>query len=182
MMLNHIPIKLLTGKSKLLPVFFIIKIVGYSRIVARDYALKYALGRNKNFYDFSRIGGDCTNFVSQCIFAGTGKMDYSKDGWFYVNLDKRTPSWTGVEELASYLLHNNHVVVKAKEIAMEDIQTGDVIQLKRDGRFYHSLFVTKVDYPVLSMADIFVSCHSADRLNARLNSFMFEQAKFLKVY
>ena len=39
----------------------------YDRQKAVDYALTWALDRNPKFYDFSSLGGDCTNFISQCI-------------------------------------------------------------------------------------------------------------------
>ena len=32
-----------------------------------DYAQKWALSRNPAYYNFDDIGGDCTNFVSQCL-------------------------------------------------------------------------------------------------------------------
>ena len=48
----------------------------YNRDAAVAYAEKWALSRNPAFYNFSGIGGDCTNFASQCIYAGSGVMSY----------------------------------------------------------------------------------------------------------
>ena len=48
---------------------------GYDRRRAVEYALRWALSRNPEYYDFEDIGGDCTNFVSQCLFAGCGVMN-----------------------------------------------------------------------------------------------------------
>lgn len=50
----------------------------YDRIKARDYARKYVCGRNdcghscynQDYRNFANGGGDCANFVSQCIRAG----------------------------------------------------------------------------------------------------------------
>ena len=154
----------------------------YDRFLAGQYAQKFALGRNDKFYDFSSLGGDCTNFVSQCLYAGVGKMDYTQNGWFYKNLNNRSPSWTGVEELSEYLINNTHNIIKGVLVNFDDVEIGDVIQLKQGQRFNHSLIVTKIDYPILSLNDIFISCHSSDRLNARLSSFVFKEVKFLKVY
>ena len=39
----------------------------YNREHALQYAKKWALSRNPLCYNFSGIGGDCTNFVSQCL-------------------------------------------------------------------------------------------------------------------
>ena len=41
------------------------------RTRAVEYARRWALSRNPIFEDYTGIGGDCTNFVSQAIFAGT---------------------------------------------------------------------------------------------------------------
>lgn len=49
----------------------------YNREAAVKYAVEWAYRRNQEYYDFEQIGGDCTNFVSQCILAGTGVMNGS---------------------------------------------------------------------------------------------------------
>lgn len=49
-----------------------------------DYARKWALSRNPAYYDFEAIGGDCTNFVLQCLYAGGAVMHFTRDtGWYY---------------------------------------------------------------------------------------------------
>lgn len=55
------------------------KIVEYNREKAKQYAKKWAYLRNPSYYDYDKIGGDCTNFVSQCIFAGAGHMNYRQE-------------------------------------------------------------------------------------------------------
>ena len=35
----------------------------YDRRRAREYARRWAYGRNPLFYNFTGIGGDCTNFI-----------------------------------------------------------------------------------------------------------------------
>ena len=47
----------------------------YDRLEAVSYAHRWAYGRNPAFYDYEEIGGDCTNYASQCIYAGTGVMN-----------------------------------------------------------------------------------------------------------
>ena len=42
----------------------------YIRENAVAYARKFAFSQNKYFASFAGIGGNCTNFVSQCIYAG----------------------------------------------------------------------------------------------------------------
>lgn len=52
------------------------KEIQYDRKKAVEYAQKWAYKRNPNYYNYDAIGGDCTNFVSQCIFAGSQVMNY----------------------------------------------------------------------------------------------------------
>ena len=47
----------------------------YNRQRAVEYAKKWALSRNPLFADFTGIGGNCTNFVSQCLYAGCGVLN-----------------------------------------------------------------------------------------------------------
>lgn len=52
----------------------ILYLIGYSfsynSQLAYNYAKTWALSRNPNYYDYSNEGGDCANFVSQCLIAG----------------------------------------------------------------------------------------------------------------
>ena len=72
----------------------------YKREDVVSYAYRWAYARNKKYYNFDLIGGDCTNFASQCIYAGSNIMNYDKiKGWYYNSVNDRSPSWTGVEFL-----------------------------------------------------------------------------------
>ena len=78
--------------------------VPYQRQKAVEYARKWALARNPAYYDFSDLGGDCTNFASQAVYAGSGVMNFTPAfGWFYRTANDRTPSWTGVEFFLQFL-------------------------------------------------------------------------------
>ncbi|MBQ3571404.1 MAG: amidase domain-containing protein, partial [Clostridia bacterium] len=46
------------------------RVFDYNRQNAVEYAKKWALKRNPKYYNFDNIGGDCTSFASQCLFAG----------------------------------------------------------------------------------------------------------------
>lgn len=49
----------------------------YNREKALEYAKKWAYKRNPKYYNFDLVGGDCTSFASQCIFAGSNIMNYN---------------------------------------------------------------------------------------------------------
>ena len=71
------------------------KEIGYQREAVLEYAKRWAKGRNPRYLDFEHMGGDCTNFASQCIYAGSGVMNYTPTmGWYYSSGSNRSPSWT----------------------------------------------------------------------------------------
>ena len=154
------------------------EILEYNRRAAYDYAKKWAYKRNPAFYDFSRIGGDCTNFASQCIYAGAGVMNYTPTfGWYYVSANNRTPSWTGVEYLYNFLVNNEGAGPFAKEVPLNELEVGDIVQLgKATGDFYHSPVVVSV-----TGGRILVAAHSYDAFNKPLYSYNFEQARGIHI-
>lgn len=149
----------------------------YDRRRAVEYARRWALGRNPAFYDFSDIGGDCTNFASQSIFAGTGVMNYTPVyGWFYRSSADRTASWTGVEYLYNFLTTNKSVGPFAREVSWDQALPGDIVQLGDEtGDFYHSPVITQVTPTIL------VCAHSYDALDRPLNTYEFYTARFLHI-
>ena len=50
----------------------------YDRAGAVKYAETWALKRNPGFPNFDGMGGDCTNFASQCVYAGCKVMNFTK--------------------------------------------------------------------------------------------------------
>ncbi len=146
----------------------------YDRRAAVIYALNWAFARNPRFYDFSDIGGDCTNYISQCLYAGCGVMNYSQEnGWYYINSDDRAPAWTGVNFLREFLLSNRGTGVYGEESTLSEIQRGDIIQLiNSQGRFYHTVIVSSVLYPKIPQ-NIFVCAHTDDSRNRRLSTYNY---------
>lgn len=150
------------------------EILNYNREAALAYAKKWAFKRNPQFYDFSKLGGDCTNFASQCIYAGAKIMNYTPiHGWFYNNANDRTASWTGVEYLYNFLINNDGAGPFAEETDLKNLQIGDIVQLGRaNGDFYHSPVVVG-----FSRGQILVAAHSYDAFNKPLNSYNFAVAR-----
>ena len=154
----------------------------YDRMKAVRYAKQWWNKRNPRFYNFDQIGGDCTNFISQCLYYGGIEMNYGKYGWFYSSLSNRAPSWTGVDEFYSFLITNNsNYGAKAKEVSIDKIEIGDIIQLdQRGGSFNHTLLVTNIkEDPTLD--NIFIACHSADAYNKSLSEYRYKRIRFLKI-
>ena len=148
----------------------------YNRQKVKEYAKKWAYSRNPKYYNFDPIGGDCTNFVSQCIYAGSGIMNYNKtNGWYYNNGNDKSPSWTGVEFLYKFLISNTGVGPVGEETKQLDI--GDVIQLSFDGvKFTHSLIIVE-----LSKKQILIASHTFDSYGRDLNSYIYKKARFIHI-
>ena len=149
----------------------------YDRIAAVSYAREWAFGRNPRFYDFTEIGGDCTNFVSQCVYAGAGVMNYTPVfGWFFRSPDDRTASWTGVEFFYEFMVSNQSSGPYMREVQEGEVQIGDVIQLgNEEGIFYHTLIVTE------TAPSILVAAHSIDTFNRSLTEYRYDTIRFLHV-
>ncbi len=149
----------------------------YDRAAAVAYARKWALLRNPAFYDFEKIGGDCTNFASQCIFAGARVMNFTKVfGWYYRSANDRSPSWTGVEYLYNFLVGNKLVGPFAHEVPQNEALPGDIVQLGTyAGGFYHSPVITSITPTIL------VAAHSFDALDRPLHTYSYEIARFLHI-
>lgn len=149
----------------------------YNRAAAVMYARKWALSRNRAYYNFDKLGGDCTNFASQCIFAGSGVMNYTKTfGWYYISLQNRAPAWTGVEYLYNFLVSNKSVGPYGHEVDRSEIQPGDIVQLGTNaGDFYHTPFIVSVSPQIL------ICAHSNDALNRPLRSYDYDIARFVHI-
>ncbi len=157
----------------------------YDRAGAVAYAHHWAYGRNPRFYDYERLGGDCTNFASQCLYAGGGVMNFVRDfGWYYVDPNQKAPAWTGVEYLFQFLTREQPSAGPAAvEGGPEDMMPGDIIQLSFDGqRFAHSpvVVVGGTERPDRTL-QLLVAAHSHDCDNRPLHTYPFQKARYLHI-
>ena len=157
-------------------------ILEYDRTAAVAYARKWAMLRNPAYYDFQLLGGDCTNFASQCIYAGAGVMNFTPDtGWYYLSLSNRAPAWTGVEFLYHFLMHNrgargNRTRSRDRAERGPSASRGDQGQLAdRGGDWYHTLVIVSTE------PEIRVAAHTYDVLDKRLHDYHYAYARFLHI-
>lgn len=150
----------------------------YLRDRAVTYARKYAFGQNPIFGNFRGIGGNCTNFVSQCIYAGSCVMNYTPTfGWYYVSLDDRSPSWTGVQFFYNFMTENKDVGPYGAEVNPDEIEIGDVIQLGNDqDGFYHTLLVVGFEGE-----DPLVAAQTDDAYARPLSTYSYDFSRFIKI-
>lgn len=153
----------------------------YNRNKVVKYAEKWAYDRNPNYYNYDKIGGDCTNFVSQCIFAGSGIMNYTNTtGWYYNNANDKSPSWTGVEYLYNFLVNNKSIGPQGIQANQENVNIGDIIQLSFDeNSFAHSLIIIGKEGNDLNK--IYVAAHTFNSYNRKLSTYQYKKIRFIHI-
>lgn len=163
-----------------------LNLVPYNRQAAVSYAHQWAFGRNPAFFDFSSLGGDCTNFASQCLFAGTGIMNFTPEfGWYYIDAADRAPAWTGVTFFWNFMVRNTvsngPFGVDASPLL---IRPGDFVQLRfQNGgdAFAHTPVIVSVGDPP-ALDNILVAAHSNDADNRPLSTYEnVEAMRFLHI-
>ena len=149
----------------------------YIRERAVEYARKYALTRNPLFPTFAGIGGNCTNFVSQCVLAGSCVMNFTPVfGWYYLSLNRRSASWTGVDFFYDFMTQNAEVGPYGAEIGLEDAKIGDVIQLSNGQNYYHSLIISEI-----ADGEIYICANSNDALDRPLSSYEYSGLRVIHI-
>ncbi|MGG1638061.1 amidase domain-containing protein [Paenibacillus sp. FSL K6-3182] len=98
---------------------------------------------------------NCTNYVSQCIFAGNAPMNYTgkrETGWWYKGRNKGSEwwsySWAVSNAITNYLTGSKTSGLRAEVVqSADELQLGDVITYDWNGdhRFQHSTIVTAFD-------------------------------------
>ena len=151
----------------------------YDRNSALAYTKKWALARNSKYYNFDAVGGDCTSFVSQCLFAGSKKMNYNE--WYYNNGYDKSPSWSGVEFLYTFLIKNEGYGPRGLISDSDNVEIGDIAQLSFDSNhFGHSLFIVNIT-PGGSFNNITVATHTFDTFGKKISNYNFAKIRFVHI-
>lgn len=136
----------------------------YDRAKARRYAEKWWNGANP---DYEHFEVDCTNFVSQCLFAGGAPMNYTgkrESGWWYQGLkggrELWSYSWAVAHSLQAQLASGKGGLRAEQTDSPGKLAVGDVIcyDWDGDGRYQHNAIVTGFDAAGLPL----VNAHTTD--------------------
>lgn len=122
----------------------------YDRTRAFQYAERYWNERNPAYHD---MGDDCTNFISQVLYAGgfpmIGESPRRAEGWWYRN--GAHPDWSyswAVAHMLVTVLTSAKNPFRVKLVSdPRELQVGDVIAYdwKNSGRFTHTTVVVDHD-------------------------------------
>ena len=157
----------------------------YNRARAVEYARRWALSRNPLFVNFAGRGGDCTNFVSQCVYAGSCQMNFTPDyGWYYIDQNDRAPAWSSVEFFYDFITGrpdfinmNGGVGPYGLEVDSTGAIEGDVVQLADEtGDFYHTLIISG-----FSEGQTLVCAHTNDALDKPLSSYNYSSLRYIHI-
>lgn len=144
----------------------------YNREKAVEYADKYYADYNSKYKDCNGIGGDCTNYVSQCIGdkdeGGGIAFDYT---WFCVypknGRAEGSKAFVNTDAFKSYLVYSgrgrvikrgdfDEVTAETKDSsigAVGYLQLGDLICFEKKGQIDHFSIITAKDskgYPMIN--------------------------------
>ena len=159
------------------------EIIPYDRAAAVRYAHRWAYGRNPRFYNFDELGGDCTNFASQCLYAGTGIMNYAPTfGWYYISPDDRAPAWTGVPYFYNFLTRAEEDSGPfGTQANLRMLMPGDFAQLRFSyDVFGHTPVIVEVGSPP-SLDNILVAAHSQDSDYRPLSTYVYQEIRFIHI-
>ncbi|TFE26897.1 amidase domain-containing protein [Cohnella luojiensis] len=123
--------------------------IPYLRESAVTYAERWWNEPNPNYENFEV---NCTNYVSQCLFAGGAPMNYTgrrPSGWWYKGYSNKEEmwsfSWAVANSLQHYLSNPRAFGLRAEPVRSPDrLQLGDVIcyDWEGSGRVGHNTIVT----------------------------------------
>ena len=116
----------------------------YDRTAALAYAGQYAMSRNANWADFSYSGGNCQNYVSQCLLAGGIPVDpYGDAVWTYGDGSReRSGSWASVTQFLQYASGNTGFgLVSQVGAPYYTGEPGDLIQMGTKEGWHHVVII-----------------------------------------
>ncbi|HEY5556652.1 MAG TPA: amidase domain-containing protein [Acetobacterium sp.] len=171
----------------------------YNSKDAVDYAITWVdpveVIRNEDDYTaYDDYGGNCNNFISQCLVAGGIPMDYYGDidtqwKWYgeTVAIDEvssgRSPAWAGVPEFYAYASENTGYGLAAA--VDEDIFSGcagDILQYGNNGEWVHSVIITKVVMDDQgNVLDYLVNSNTTDRINYPASAYGYSDLRLIKI-
>ena len=124
------------------------------------------------------LGGDCTSYASQTLYAGSCRMNFTPvTGWYFISDAQRTASWTGVEFLYNFLINNKGLGPYGRDVFADEALPGDLIQLSdENGDYYHTLIIVGVDDGGFTVA-----AHNDDSYDRSLATYSYSGLRYIHI-
>lgn len=153
----------------------------YNSTDAVNYANEYYKNYNSNYPDWNSQGGDCANFVSQCLYAGgktmkgtpgTSSSAQNFTNWFSKGTAASTTNvsstWRGADAFRNYWQDNASSYKKFTAVDKTSYSygwSGDAVSLlNSNGRAYHTMIIVGYDPP-----DFVLAVHTGSTNSALLS-------------
>lgn len=153
------------------------RIAGYNAIAARNYAYRNYNTQNKAYNYYGSNGGDCTNFVSQCLYAGGMKetipsrvpngINGTSSYWYSLKPNVST-AWIRVADFHSYWAPKvPDANYEGDTTVSRNGKVGDVVQIRYAGTLkrWHTMIITKKD-----SKQVYLSGHTTNRKDHPISS------------
>ena len=108
------------------------------------------------------------------------ELNYNKNnGWYYINGNNKSPSWTGVEFLYKFLVNNKSSGPKGIEASIDNLNIGDVIQLSFDkNTFSHSLIVIQNGS---NASNTLIAAHTFDTFGKSVKEYDYKKIRCIHI-
>ena len=159
-----------------------------------EWAGKYQMKRNPDFFAFDDYGGNCNNFTSQCILAGGVPMDITGDinrQWKYYgtgienapSAKGRSMSWTGVEYFWDYARKNGGRGMSCETNKnLFCARPGDIVQYVSGGVGVHSVIVTKVIRDADgNVVELMINSNTTDKVDCPMSIYGYTEFRLIRV-
>ena len=152
----------------------------YNREAAVAYARRWALSRNPAFTDYEHMGGNCTNFASQVLYAGgmpfVTSASHAGGNWYWFSDRSRSPSWTSARYLRDFMMNHNlpekgpRPGIVARYVGFGELEPGDLVLKYMGDTLTHTMIVTeRLYYPDGTVRDYLIAQNSYDLLDYPLS-------------
>lgn len=164
----------------------------YDRAAAVAYARQWVGVRNNDWPDYSRNGGNCQNFVSQCLSAGGIPMDvYSPGIWKWYGstpnnlpvMAGRSAAWSAVVDFLDYVQSNSgYGLAAVADAPYYTGSPGDIIHLGNTERWRHTVLITDVvEDGEGNIEDYLVCSNTADLRDFPVSAYAYTRQMLIRV-
>ena len=164
----------------------------YDREAAVEYAHAWTGQRSGEWPDYGRYGGNCQNYVSQCLLAGGIPMDpYGGAVWKWYgetpnNLAVaagRSASWSSVDEFLAYAQDNSgYGLAATADAPYYSGRPGDVIHLGNGEDWRHTVLIVDTVEEDGETVDYLVDSNTADLRNFPVSAYAYTSQLLIRIH